>query len=31
MKRDFHNARVIVIEARLKELEANELWAENRN
>lgn len=31
MKRDFHNARVIVIEARLKELEADESWAENRN
>ena len=31
MKRDFHNARVIVIEARLKELEADESWAENKN
>lgn len=30
MKRDFHNARVIVIEARLKELEADESWAENK-
>ena len=30
MKRDFHNARVIAIEARLKELEADESWAENK-